>query len=236
MRLFRPVTVLVSLLALLGSGTAFAGEGKQPIDHELEKYWNVELAVPTLDNALYKRAGSFEASLGVGLVPNDSYYLPMPLNVRLGYHVAETVAIELAFSYLLTPKSDLLDFLESPGNGQRSLLDGVIKPPRMTMMGGVDFVYSPFHGKVGVFDKKLSSFDVGLVVGVGMINAEIDTTEIEDAISSQILPAGRWGVALRFFLNPWLTVRADVRQFVYKPEDALLFPVEMTVGLAFLSI
>ena len=106
----------------------------------------------------------------------------------------------------------------------------------MTMMGGVDLVYSPFHGKVGVFDKKLASFDVGLVVGVGMINAEIDTTEIEDKIASSILPAGRWGVSLRFFMNEWLTVRADVRQFVYKPEDALLFPVEMTVGIAFLSI
>ena len=105
MRLFRPVTALVSLLALLVSGSAFAGEGKQPIDQELEKYWDVELAVPTLDNPLYKRAGAFEGSVGFGLVPNDSYYLPMPLNVRLGYHVAETVAIELAFSYLLTPKA-----------------------------------------------------------------------------------------------------------------------------------
>ncbi|MEY3011706.1 MAG: hypothetical protein RIT45_441 [Pseudomonadota bacterium] len=230
--------VPAALVAALSLAIALpaSAEDRQPIDAELEKYWNVELAVPTLSNPTYSRAGAFEAALGFGVVPNDSYYLPLPLNVKLGYHATETVGLEFSFSYLLTPKSDLMTFLESPGGGQRSLLDGVVKPPRMFMLTALDLVYSPFHGKVGVFDKKLSSFDVGLVLGVGLVGAETDETEEEDALQSSFLPAGHWGVALRFFATRWLNVRADIRQFAYKPGDAVLFPVEFTFGVSFLTI
>lgn len=226
---------LVAALALV-TATSASAEDRQPIDTELEKYWNVELAVPTLTNATYSRKGAFEAALGFGVVPNDSYYLPLPLNVKLGYHMTESLALEFAFSYLVTPQSDLMSFLESPGGGQRSLLDGVVKPPRMFMLSALDLIYSPFHGKVGIFDKKLSSFDVGLVLGVGMIGAETDATEIEDPLETSFLPAGHWGVALRFFATRWLNVRADIRQFAYKPGDAVLFPVEFTFGVSFLTI
>lgn len=234
--LARLVPAALAVVLAIAVARPAAAEDRQPIDAELEKYWNVELAVPTLTNPTYGRAGAFEAALGFGVVPNDSYYLPLPLNVKLGYHMTETVALEFAFSYLLTPKSDLMSFLESPGGGQRSLLDGVVKPPKMFMLTALDLVYSPFHGKVGVFDKKLSSFDLGLVVGVGMIGAELDETEVEDPLTTSFLPAGHWGLALRFFATRWLNVRADLRQFAYKPGDAVLFPVELTFGVSFLSI
>jgi outer membrane beta-barrel protein len=230
----RRLAALLALAALCFATSAFA-EDRQPIDDELEKYWNVELAVPTLSNATYARAGAFEAAVGFGVVPNDSYYLPLPLNLKLGYHMTETVALEVTYSYLITPKSDLLNFLENPGT-EKSLLDGVVNPPRMSMLAALDLVYSPFHGKVGIFDKKLSSFDVGLVVGVGGIFADVDKGDRADDVVSEFLPAGHWGLALRFFLNRWLNVRADVRQFVYKPGDAALFPVELTFGVAFLTI
>lgn len=232
--LSRLCMTLAMTWVLAGSGVAAADQA--PIDTELEKYWNVELAVPTLDNPLFARKGAFELVLGTGVVPNDSYYLPLPISVRAGYHFTESLAIDLAFSYLVTPKSELLTFLEEPVPGQRSLLEGVVKPPRMGMLLGLDLVYSPFHGKLGVFDKKLSSFDVGLVLGAGAIMADVDETEEEDAMQSRLLPAARWGVTMRFFLNRWLHVRADVRQFLYKPEASLLFPVELTLGVALLSI
>ncbi len=225
---------VVAVASLAMPASAFA-EG-EPIDGELEKYWNVELAVPTLDSPLFKRAGAFEASLGFGVIPNDSYYLPLPLNVRLGFHLGESFTLEGAFSYLLTPNSDLLTFLESPPNNAPSLLDGVVRPPRMTMVAGVDLVYSPFHGKVGIFDKKLASFDAGLSLGAGVVIADVDQDVSNAPPPSQTLPAARWGVTMRFFLTNWLTVRADVRQFLYKPEKDLLFPVEMTLGVAFLTI
>jgi outer membrane beta-barrel protein len=222
-------------LALVAAPRPAVAEAPQPIDHELDKYWNVELAVPTLQNPRYGRAGGFEAAVGAGVVPNDSYYLPLPLSLRLGYHMTETLALELSASYLVSSTSELMTFLETSGAGGRSLLENVVKPPKMFLLSALDLVYSPFHGKVGVFDQKLSSFDVGLVVGVGLIGVETDETEAEDAMKSSYLPAGHWGLALRFFATRWLNVRADVRQFAYKPGESLLFPVEITLGVSVLS-
>ena len=78
--------VPAALVAALSLAIALpaSAEDRQPIDAELEKYWNVELAVPTLSNPTCSRAGAFEAALGFSVVPNDSYYLPMPLNLKLG--------------------------------------------------------------------------------------------------------------------------------------------------------
>ncbi len=231
-----------------------ASAAGQPIDDELEKYWNVELAVPSVTNPMHVSKGSFEGTLTLGMVPNDSYYTPLPVGVRAGYHLIETLSAELSFSYLHpfgspeidrnSPKkdqpfgmSDLLYFLETAG--KNGLLEGVRKPPRMTMMMAADIIYSPLHGKVGAFASKLASFDIGIAVGVGMIAVDVDDEPwIEGDEASTFEIAGHWGATLRFYLTQWLCLRADYRQFVYKPEEkgAVLFPVELTFGVSFLSV
>ncbi len=224
-------TLMVALLA----NSALAKDTRQPIDLELEKYWNVENPVPTVTNQTHAHKGALEGTLAFGVVPNDSYYLPIPLTVRAAFHMTESVALEASFSYLgLGPQSDLHDFLLDAG--KQGLLQGVRKPTQMTMAASLDLMYSPFHGKLGIFDKKISSFDIAMVAGAGLIGANVDETpEVEDPLTSSFLPAGHWGLSLRFFLKEWLTVRADYRQFAYKPQDAVLFPVEMTIGVSFFS-
>ncbi|MCO4763150.1 MAG: outer membrane beta-barrel domain-containing protein [Myxococcales bacterium] len=231
---YRILLATVALLAAsFASTSAFAKD--TAIDHELEKYWNVELAVPTVTNPAFSRKGAFEAMVGLGVVPNDSYYLPLPLTLRGAYHMTNNVAVEASFSYMgLGPESDLHDFLKTAG--KQGLLLGVRKPTKTNLAVAVDLVYSPFHGKLGVFDKKISSFDIAMAVGAGMIGASVDTNPAEEgALEDKFLPAGHWGLTLRFFAKEWLTVRADYRQFAYKPLDTVLFPVEMTLGVSFFS-
>ncbi len=218
-----------------------------PIDQELEKYWNVELAVPTTENPLFTKKGTFELAVAVGVLPNDSYYLGLPVGVRAGYHLTGSLALEAGFSYVLTSDSDLHTFLKTAGKS--GLLQNVKKPPHLYMLTSLDLVYSPFHGKVGIFASKLSSFDIGLLVGAGMIGVDIDDATFGCApgqgvsldpnadsaqIESKLVPAGHWGAVLRFYLNEWAAIRWEVRQFGYKPEDAFLFPIEFSVNAAFM--
>lgn len=220
-----------TLLAL--SSTSFAADAV-PVDDELEKYWNVEIAVPTTQNPMHTRAGKFELSLSGGVVPNDSYYLALPVGARAGFHISSTLALEAGFSYLITKDSDLHDFLKTAGKS--GLLQNVKKPPHMYLMSSLDLIYSPFHGKVGIFDRKLSSFDIGVMVGVGAIGVELDTqpTTEADPLQAGMKLAGHWGAVLRFYLNEWSAVRWEVRQFGYKPEDAFLFPIEFSLNISFL--
>ncbi len=215
--------------------------GSQPIDRELDKYWNVEQKVSSLQNPMYERKGGFEAALHFGVVPNDSFYFPKSIGGNLGYFLTDTVAIELGFSYLMNANSDLQAFLVAvPGgkNGPTDLTKGAKKAPEMNWMSSADLAWSPFHGKLGIFDAKLSNFDLGVVAGVGIIGANVDTSQDGDTPPvSAIKVGGHWGASLRFYLTRWLNIRADYRQFLYKPDadKSFLAPVEFTLGLAFLT-
>jgi len=223
------------MAAMLAPASAMAAKtGDAPVDNELEKYWNVELAVPTTENPMHERAGRFEASIGTGVLPNDSFFLGIPLTARAAMHLSDSVAIEAGFSYVLMLDSDLHNFLKTAGKA--GLLQNVKKPPQLYMLGSIDLVYSPFHGKVGVFASKLSSFDIGIMIGAGVIGVNVDKqpTAESDALVGEIAPAGHWGATLRFYLSQTVAVRWDYRQFAYQPEDAMLFPIEFTLSASFL--
>jgi hypothetical protein len=123
----------------------------------------------------------------------------------------------------------------------------------------LDLVWVPFHGKVGIFAQKLSSFDLSLSAGAGVINADVDNWKAPDigesggaglassqwkfgstvaASSSTIvnswLPAAHWGAGFRFYVTKKVAVRVDYSQYAYKPGDAWLSPVEFTAGASFL--
>jgi outer membrane beta-barrel protein len=234
----RIAVAVVLGAGLLGALPAWAEE-RAPIDVELDTYWNVEQAVPSLKNPLYEREGGIELSLHAGIVPNDSFYVPMPFGGRLAYFFTDTLSIEAGASYLRTSLSDLEEFLECADvrNGKCADLT-VRKPPKMTLLTSLDVAYTPFHGKVGIFTSKLTSFDMGLSAGGGVIAVDVD--EGNDGVSdvqSYYKPAGHWGANFRFFVTRWLNVRADYKQFIYWPVEGspFLAPVEFTLGLAFLT-
>jgi outer membrane beta-barrel protein len=225
--------------ATLTSAVATPARAEEPIDHELAKYWNVEQAVPSLQNPLYERKGGFEGSLHFGVVPNDSFYLPYPVGARLAYFLTDTVSIEAGFSYLLGGKSALQTFLECPGKAGgkcTDLTDGIKKPPHMTSLGSLDLAWVPLHGKVGIFTQKLTNFDLGISGGVGLVRADIDTSiEGETPPAPAFKVGGHWGAGFRFYLTRFLNLRLDYKQFAYKPGATWLAPVEFTLGVAFLT-
>ena len=154
----RRTSALLAAVVALGFAASALAAPLQPIDNELDKYWNVELAVPTLTNPSHITKGVFEGTLSIGMVPNDSYYTPLPVGIRAGYHMIETLSVEASFAYLhpfgtpeLDPNdidaetgrpaqpfgmSDLLYFLETAGKGIVTMSAHLLRPtsptPRMT--------------------------------------------------------------------------------------------------------
>jgi outer membrane beta-barrel protein len=219
--------------------------GNQPIDRELDKYWNAEQKVQSLQNPMYERKGGFEAALHFGMVPNDSFYFPKAVGGNLSYFFTDTVAVEASFSYLFNDPSKLQTFLTAApvgNNGSKNLTANSKQVPMMNWLSSLDVAWSPFHGKIGIFATKLSNFDLGFVGGLGLIGARIDTSDHSEAtpnanLESQIKPAAHWGASLRFYATRWLNLRADYRQFMYWPDAGkpFLAPVEFTLGVAFLT-
>ena len=229
------VLAVTAISSLTLAAPAFAEE---PIDTELDKYWNVDQKVESLQNPLYERKGGFEGELHFGLVPNDSFYLPKVLGARVNYFFTDTLSAEIGFSYLLNSNSDLQSFLTAAGASKKDLTQGAHKSPTMNWLSSADIAWAPFHGKIGIFASKLSNFDLSFNGGVGIIGANVDESDDgEQPTVSKVKVGGHWGSTLRVYLTRWMNVRLDYRQFLYFPtkDASFLAPVEFTIGLAFLT-
>lgn len=235
----QSLAALLATAAVTAWAVPAAAADAEPIDKELDKYWNVEQAVPSLQNPLYERKGGFEGSLHFGVVPNDSFYLPLPVGGRLAYFLTDTLSLEGSVSYMLGGKSDLLTFLEcANGAGQTctSLVEEKRQAPRITLLSSLDVAWVPLHGKVGIFTQKLGSFDLGVSGGLGVIMADIDQwVGQKSQVESATKLGPHWGAGFRFYLTRWANLRLDYKQFMYQPNDKWLFPLEFTVGVGFLT-
>lgn len=232
--------VFAFLVAGFAPDAALAAEGAEPIDTELGKYWNVDQAVPSLSNPLYERKGGFEGSVQLGTIPNDNFYLFYTAGGRVAYYLGDTLALQGGFQYLMAEDSKILTFLKcvpASNNKCSVLTKGAQAAPLMHWNGSLDLVYTPFHGKWGIFDKKLTSFDVNFLAGVGVINVDIDESRGNKAAENAIKVGGHWGLGFRFYLSRFLNLQLGYNQYIYQPQDNISFlaPAEFTLGLAYLS-
>lgn len=131
--------------------------------------------------------------------------------------------------------SDLESFLEE--NFNESLIVDV--PESLQWLAGVNFLWSPVHGKLGIFTDTLGHFDVHLAFGAGVIGT---TVRQLNQTESRAVPAGNVGIGMRFFLSESVAVRFDYRQFFYAAADldngtggGLSHPAELTLGVSFLT-
>ncbi len=237
----QPVRFALVLAALVGVFAAEpAAHAQEAVDRELAKYWDAEIAVPSLQNPLYERKHGVEGEVHYGIVPNDNFYLFQSVGGRVEFYLTDTVALDADFSYMMAKESKILDFLknvETSGNKTTNLTIGSQQPPRLNWLSSVGVAFSPFHGKLGIFDKKLSSFDVNFHLGLGILNAELDESQGNKPPASAIKVGGAWGIGFRFFLTRFLNIRVDYKQTVYHPQESIAFlaPVEFSAGIGFLS-
>ncbi len=233
-------TACAALLTVLAPQAALAAEAIEPIDTELGRYWNVDQAVPSLSNPLYERKGGFEGSVQLGTIPNDNFYLFYTAGGRVAYYLGDTLALQGGFQYLMADDSKILTFLKcvpASNNKCSVLTKGAQAAPQMHWNSALDLVYTPFHGKWGIFDKKLTSFDVNFSAGLGIINVDIDESRGNKLPENKTKVGGHWGLGFRFYLSRFLNLQVGYNQYIYQPQENISFlaPAEFTLGLAYLS-
>ncbi|MBL8788316.1 MAG: outer membrane beta-barrel domain-containing protein [Deltaproteobacteria bacterium] len=205
-------------------------EDTRKLDDRLRLYWGNEMReVEALQKRQYRKDQRFEFELYSGIIPNDEFYSYYPLGVRADYFFAEDFGAEVWGSYLIRVSSELEDFLES--NFNQSLIVDV--PQSLQWLAGANFLWSPIHGKLGIFTDKLAHFDVHLAFGVGVIGTTVKQLNDE---KSKVDIAGNVGLGMRFFLSDSVALRFDYRQFFYPAEGGgLSHPAELTLGVSFFT-
>lgn len=211
----RSLLVAVALCMALPA----AGQERTPLDKELDKVWGKERDVKVIEKRLFEKDGRHEFGLLVGIAPNDSFWNYFPVGLRYDYYLMEQLALEFSGAYVITQSTKLKTFILDNFKGVQNA--GI--PQSVEWYAGLNAYWAPIHGKLAVFSSKLSSFDLGILFGVGAIGTRIHDFN-GDAIDRKVSVMGNLGLGFHFFLNDFLALRADYRHYLFPADDSGVNP------------
>ena len=220
------LTVLIALVGLLlPSGPAAASGG---VEGDLDMYWGKKREVRVIQKRLFRKDSRWEFTIVGGVIPNDEFYMYGPVGMRIGYFVLEDLSVELNGAYIIGAKSELESFLEDEN------LLFVDLPEQLEWYAGVNALWSPIHGKFGIFSTKLTHFDVFLSAGAGVIGTRLFVNDRFRERDYNV--QGNIGLGFRLFLLDWLALRVEYRHYVYWAHTGgVSFPAELTLGVSFFT-
>lgn len=206
------------------------GQEATPLDKELDKVWGQERDIQVIEKRAFEKDGRHEFSLLVGIIPNDPFFNYYPVGLRYDYYFLESLALEVAGAYAFHPESNLRSFITSTFKARG--LQGVRLPQRIEWYAGANVYWAPIYGKLAIFTSKVSSFDLGFILGATAIGSHVEEGGVFKRKSSPDV-AGVAGLGFHFYLTDLLALRADYRHYVFKAYDGgARFLAEITLGFA----
>ncbi len=180
------------MLLYLGAAHASA----QCIDETIRDELNARRRYRGLQERLFLKAGRHELSLQGGLYAADLLSSSYVVGGAYTYHVSESLGLEASVGYSHA-KSELVQIIEQ----ERGVNILRLNSPIWIYQGNV--LWSIAYGKMRWFGSSISRFDLYLALGAGIT----DNQSAENVTFSG-------GVGMKFYMNPWLAWRVDIRDHV----------------------
>lgn len=170
-----------------------------------------------VQDLLYEKAGSVEASLALGFIPNDPYVLSGSLGLGATYHLSETLAVEGTFNFFGNRET---------AEGERLGVYGVaVDGYSPFLQGGIGATWTPIYAKLNLLGRAILHYDLYLAGGAGAFLAERTLLAGVDNASESGLErfnspfSVNVGLGQRFFLRPdtrTQSVKVEVRDHLYR--------------------
>lgn len=201
---------------------------KMKVDPSQEHWGKNRRLIKVIEPRPFRKDTRHEFTLFFGIVPNDDFFLYMPVGLRWNYFFAEDFSMEVWGLYDITIQSSLKDFLEE--KTKNAVLVEI--PQTLVTMAGIDVTWSPLHGKLAMFGDTVSTFDFHIAFGAGFIGSEVvDAQTKQTSFKADV--SGNLGLGVRMHLSEMLSFRVDYRQYFYPSEaGGLAYPMEFTVGVS----
>jgi len=222
----RALSGLFLLLGLVLASSAFA---QQTTEQEAGDVSEVDRAaqgplrerIAPVSGKLFSKGGRFEISPSVTLSLADPFFTKYVFGGALTYHLIDSLAIGLRGGYSLPTISSAAQICttETTGTntvrGCRSPLFEEVNgraPGQIRLLAGADLQWAPIYGKVSLLAERFIHFDLYAVGGVAAVQY-IGPTATN--IGPNLTVGGNVGVGMRFFVNSWVSVRAELRDLIY---------------------
>ncbi|MBP7125484.1 outer membrane beta-barrel domain-containing protein [Myxococcota bacterium] len=230
------------------AATEAPAEERTTLDRNLDRVWGKEREVRVIQKRIYEKDQRHEIGLLVGIIPNDSFFNYFPVGLRYDYFFLESVAIEVAGAYVPSTDSNLRkDLLKFSGNA----ISTVQIPERVQWYAGLNAFWAPIHGKLSIFNAKLTSFDIGVLIGLGVMGSQI-YDNLKKSWTTRWSYDGNvpfnlmmnLGLGAHLFLTDYLALRLDYRHYIFPAypgkgnsewSDGVRSLAEITLGLGYLT-
>lgn len=211
------------LLFIVATSQAFAqtapaqkdnrGSDKLDIKKLEEKYWAAkDEDFSVVQNRRYVKAERFYLTLRGGIPFNDAYSTGKIFGADLGYFFNERYGLEFSYSKADMKNNDATDqFIAQYG----AIPNHNIYQSSYFLSG----IWVPFYAKMSVLDKSIIYFDMGVSVGLGSVNYEIQKEEGNEAKSAI---GYKLGVFQQIFFSEHFALRADLIN-QWSSQDQLTF-------------
>ena len=162
----------------------------------------------------------FEATILGGWMPSNPFLTYFPLELRLGFHLAEGFAIEATGGYYLpVVKNDINELLKTHPHYL-----GVRIFEEQIFYANLDMVWTPVYGKFRFFGLDwIGYWEIYFQFGAGVtgvydferIGPNTDT-EIRNPMKMR--PTVNFGAGARLWITDWFNLRVDLRQFFFQKQ------------------
>jgi outer membrane beta-barrel protein len=205
---------LALLLAALCPGAAAAGNKADAFEGKIKP----------ISGQLYTKAGRLELTPGLALSFNDAFHKKYFGDLKVAYHFSEYLSAGVRFAAGVNAASG--SAVVCPANqgchpATRAQLWQV--PGAIKMMGGAEVAWAPVYGKLNLAAEQVLHFDLAVMAGPDLISYPglLARDAAEALAASGGTPAsrstlgGHLGLGVRIYLNRFMALRFDVRDYVY---------------------
>ena len=187
------------LAAEQGSDDEAAEEGRQTEEGNRSSQRKLSDRIKSVQRKVFLKRHRFELYPHFGIDLNDAFYAHLVLGGSVGFHVVDSLSLEGRFGYVLDSiEQEPIRFVRRSAGALPE------RPPRFELHGELDVLWAPIYGKVSLFGEGILHFDTYLAVGGGVFKTD-----------AGVSPAVNFGVGQRVFVNDWLVVRAEIRDYVF---------------------
>ncbi len=144
----------------------------------------------------------------VGTTMNDNMVRHYTVGGELAYYLTDVLAIGVEGMYYQRAFREPFDLVARQARRLPTVNE-------YKWSAALNFHYVPVYGKFAILDKKIVTWEVQFVAGIGAGQSEVIPRDTKFPGFTNFLIQPNVGAGMRFFLSKWLTVNAGVRDYIF---------------------
>jgi outer membrane beta-barrel protein len=211
--------------------------------------------IKPISGQLYSKAGRWEVTPTLDLSFNDAFWNKYMAGLKVGYHFTEFLSVGASYAMgMVSATSSAVVCPPNQGCHPASPEQLWQVPGAIRSMAGVEVAWAPVYGKLNLAAEQVLHFDLALLAGPDLIwHDEVLARDAAEALaaaggkpSTTSALGGHLGLGVRFYINRFLALRIDVKDYIYsvkipnwiegtstQPHSALQNQLFFELGLSF---